>query len=44
MIALTWLTATGLERIRLGWLDRYENLIVGSLLLILGITVLVIEI
>ena len=43
MIVLTWLTATGLERIRLGWLDRHENLIVGVLLIILGITVLLIE-
>ncbi len=36
MLVLVWLTARGLERIRLGWLDKYEGLIVGALLIVLG--------
>jgi ABC-type nickel/cobalt efflux system permease component RcnA len=36
MIGLTWLTSFGMERIRLTALDRYENLIVGTLLVLLG--------
>jgi nickel/cobalt transporter (NicO) family protein len=36
MIGLTWLTSIGIERLRLTFLDRYENLIVGLLLVLLG--------
>ena len=36
MLGLVGLTAMGLERVRLAWLDRYEGPIVGALLIILG--------
>jgi hypothetical protein len=43
MVALTWLTSVGIDRIRLEFLDRYENLIVGMLLIILSAAVFFLE-
>ncbi len=37
MVAFTWLTLMGLERMRLGFLERYESGILGILILFLGV-------
>ncbi len=36
MVAFTWLPLSGLERLRLGFLDRYENGILGAAILFIG--------
>lgn len=36
MIVFTWLTLRGIERLRLGFLERYESGILGALFLFLG--------
>lgn len=43
MMALTWLTARGLQKVSLPALERNQNLIVGLILFILGIAVLLVE-
>jgi hypothetical protein len=43
MLLLAWLAWLGIERIRLTVLERHENLIVGSLLFLLGIAVYIYE-
>lgn len=43
MLLLAWVASLGIERIKLEFLERWEHLIVGSLLCILGIVVYVYE-
>lgn len=43
MVVLTSLTMAGIGRLRTGVLERYENVIIGVLLCLLGIAVIVIE-
>jgi len=43
MVVFTWATLAGLKRLNLARLERYENLIVGSVLGLLGILVIVLE-
>jgi putative Mn2+ efflux pump MntP len=43
MIILTWLTAVGLQRVKLPFLERYQNLIVGVVLTVLALAVLFVE-
>ena len=43
MVLFTWLTLLGLQRVRLGALERYEGAILGGLLCVLGIAIMVFE-
>lgn len=43
MIAFTWLTLVGIERLNLKVLEKYERGILGSLLCLLGILVILLE-
>jgi nickel/cobalt exporter len=43
MMLLAWITSVGIERVRLGVLERHQNLVVGLLLCVLGIAVLTLE-
>jgi ABC-type nickel/cobalt efflux system permease component RcnA len=43
MVAFTWLSLAGLERLKLAVLERYESAILGGLLIFLGIAVMVFE-
>ena len=36
MMVFTWLTTSGVERLRLGFLERYESGVLGALMLFLG--------
>lgn len=36
MIALVWITMRGLAKLKLGWIERYEGVIVGVVLILLG--------
>ena len=40
MVVFTWLTMAGMERLRLGFLERYESGILGTLILFLGIGII----
>lgn len=40
MVIFTWLTMSGMERLRLGFLERYESGILGGLILFLGVGIL----
>lgn len=40
MVIFTWLTMSGMERLRLGFLERYESGILGALILFLGIGII----
>ena len=40
MVMFTWLTMSGMERLRLGFLERYESGILGGLILFLGIGII----
>ena len=40
MVIFTWLTMSGMERLRLGFLERYESGILGGLILFLGIGII----
>lgn len=37
MLVLVWMTATGLERVQLNWLEKYEGVVVGGVLILLGV-------
>ena len=39
MVLFTWLTLAGLERFRLGWIERYEGALLGALLCVLAVVV-----
>ena len=41
MLGLVWVTVTGLQFLKLGWLDRYEGPVIGLLLMALGIARLI---
>lgn len=43
MLLFTWLTLLGIARLRLERLERYENGLAGSVLLVLGVLVWAIE-
>ncbi len=43
MVLFTWLSLLGLQRIRLGALERFEGALLGGLLCILGVVVMVFE-
>lgn len=40
MVIFTWLTMSGVERLRLGFLERYESGILGALILFLGVGII----
>ncbi|MDW5317592.1 hypothetical protein [Rhizobium sp. PL01] len=40
MVVFTWLTLTGMERLKLGFLERYESGILGTMILLLGIGII----
>lgn len=40
MVIFTWLTLLGMDRLRLGFLERYESGILGALILFLGIGII----
>lgn len=40
MVIFTWLTMSGIERLRLGYLERYESGILGALILFLGVGII----
>lgn len=40
MVIFTWLTLTGMERLKLGFLERYESGILGTMILFLGIGII----
>lgn len=40
MVVFTWLTMSGMERLRLGFLERYESGILGALILFLGVGII----
>lgn len=43
MLFFTWLTLAGFGRLRLGWLERRESGVMGSLLLVVGLLVMFFE-
>jgi nickel/cobalt exporter len=43
MLVFTWLALIGIRGIGLSWFERYESLVMGSLLLLVGVMVLVFE-
>jgi nickel/cobalt exporter len=43
MVLFTWLSLLGLQRIRLGALERFEGAILGGLLCVLGVAIMVFE-
>ena len=43
MIVFTWLTLTGMEKLKLTFLERYESGIMGALLCLLGVLVIIFE-
>lgn len=43
MVTFTWLTLKGLERMKLGWLERYEGVILGVVLCLLGVALILLE-
>lgn len=43
MIIFTWLTLTGMEKLKLRFLEKYETAIMGALLCLLGVLVIIFE-
>ena len=43
MLTLVWLTLRGLERLKLGWLEKYEGKLVGGVLIVLGLVLTVMK-
>src|SRR5438128_7684401 len=43
MLVFTWLALLGIRGIGLGWFERHESLVMGSLLLLVGVMVLVFD-
>ena len=43
MLVFTWLALLGIRGIGLGWFERHESLVMGSLLFLVGVMVLVFE-
>lgn len=43
MVAFTWLTLAGMEKLKLAFLERYERGILGGLLCVLGLLVIILE-
>lgn len=43
MVLFTWLTLTGMEKIKLDVLEKYENSLLGAVLCLLGIAIIIFE-
>jgi hypothetical protein len=43
MLVFTWLALTGIRSVRLRWFERYESLVMGSLLLLVAVLVTFLE-
>lgn len=43
MILFTWLTLTGLEKLKLKWFEKYETGVLGALLCALGVLIMLFE-
>jgi hypothetical protein len=43
MMVFTWVTLSGLAKLKLSFLERYENGVLGSLLMVLAIAVVLVE-
>jgi len=43
MVVFTWLTLAGMEKLKLGFLEKYEHGILGGLLCLLGVLIIAFE-
>ena len=43
MIVFTWLTLAGMEKLKLGWLEKYESGVLGGMLCVLGLLIMIFE-
>ena len=43
MVAFTWLTLTGMEKLKLGFLEKYESGVLGGILCLLGLLIMIFE-
>jgi len=43
MVVFTWLTLAGIEKLKLQWLEKYENGVLGGLLCVLGLLIMIFE-
>ena len=43
MVVFTWLTLAGMEKLRFGFLEKYEGGIMGALLCLLGMLIIIFE-
>ena len=43
MIVFTWLTLAGMEKLKLGWLEKYESGVLGGMLCLLGLLIMIFE-
>ena len=43
MLVFTWLTLAGMEKLKLGWLEKYESGVLGGMLCLLGLLIMIFE-
>jgi nickel/cobalt exporter len=43
MVVFTWLTLAGIERLKLKALEKYEAMVLGGLLCVLGVLIILLE-
>ena len=43
MIVFTWLTLAGMEKLKLGWLEKYESGVLGGMPCLLGLLIMIFE-
>ena len=43
MVIFTWLTLTGMEKLRLQFLEKYERSVLGGMLCLLGLLIVICE-
>ena len=43
MVVFTWLTLAGIERLKLGFLEKYESGVLGGMLCLLGLLIMIFE-
>ena len=43
MIVFTWLTLAGMEKLKLGRLEKYESGVLGGMLCVLGLLIMIFE-
>ena len=43
MIVFTWLTLAGMEKLKLGFLEKYESGVLGGMLCVLGLLIMIFE-